>query len=99
MMGGALKIHFFLQTAYCYLSITYKFKKTLFTFHFLFFAKQSENGFLSASRRIEMTTMLDQGIRRGKLAPGVSFSTSSKPLSSLPFQWIHQLAATEISVV
>jgi hypothetical protein len=61
--GGVLKIHF-LQNTYYYLSITYKlFKKMGFSFHLLLFSKKSEIRFLLA---VEMTTMFDQGLWRGK---------------------------------
>jgi hypothetical protein len=63
LTGGVLNIHF-LQNAYYYLSITYKFlEKQAFSFQFLLLKKQIEIRFLPT---VEMTTMFGQGLGRGK---------------------------------
>jgi len=82
-LGGVLNIHF-LQNAYYYLSATYKFfEKQAFSFQFLLLKKQIEIRFLSASRRIEMTTMFGQGLGRGKADAKRPLFPSQSPCQGL----------------
>jgi len=78
-----LKIHF-LQNAYYYLSTTYKYlEKLAFSFQFWLFKKQIGIRFLSASRRIEMTAMLGQGLRRGRADASRPLFPSQSPRQGL----------------